>query len=128
MGLEQGIAQLSGRLGVSPEEVVDMHSRLSGRDVSLDAPVGHDESARLIDFQSEADPVRLEDVLGSREEVQNLVAKIEELRPTLNEREIYLLDSRLLADEPLTLQEIGDKYGTTREGRAPDGSALDWEN
>jgi RNA polymerase sigma-32 factor len=115
MGLEQGIAQLSGRLGVSPEEVEEMHSRMSGRDVSLDTPVGEDESARLIDFQSEADPLKLDEALGTREEVQNLVERIEKLRPSLNERELYLLDARLLADDPVTLQEIGDKYGTTRE-------------
>lgn len=115
MGLEQGIAQLSGKLGVPAEEVAEMHSRLSGRDVSLDAPVNEDGSARMIDLQSEVDPTNLVDQLGTREEVSKLVEKLEQLRPQLNERELMLLDDRLLADEPLTLQEIGDKYGTTRE-------------
>jgi RNA polymerase sigma-32 factor len=115
MGLEQGIAQLSGKLGVAPEEIQDMHSRLSGRDVSLDQPVGEDGSTRMVDLQSEADPARLEESLGDREEIKMLLEKIDELRPSLNERELFLLESRLLADEPLTLQEIGDKYGTTRE-------------
>ncbi|MBX3022575.1 MAG: RNA polymerase factor sigma-32 [Bdellovibrionales bacterium] len=115
MGLEQGIAQLSGKLGVPEEEVQAMHARLSGRDVSLDAPVSEDGSTRLVDLQSEADPSALDDELGAREEINLLRAKIEELRPSLNEREQYLLDARLLADEPMTLQEIGDKYGTTRE-------------
>lgn len=115
MGLDQGIAQLSGRLGVPEEDIQDMHARLSGRDVSLDQPVSEDGSARLLDLQSEADPSQLEEVLGNREEIGLLNEKIAELRPTLNERELYLLDARLLADEPLTLQEIGDKYGTTRE-------------
>lgn len=114
-GLEHGLAQISGRLGIPEEEVQEMHARLSGRDVSLDAPVNEDGSTRLIDLQSEADPSRLDDNLGSREEIQKLVSTIEELRPTLNEREQFLLDERLLADEPMTLQEIGDKYGTTRE-------------
>ena len=41
--------------------------------------------------------------------------KIDELRPTLNEREKILLEERILNDEPLTLQEIGEKYGITRE-------------
>jgi RNA polymerase sigma-32 factor len=115
MGLEHGIAQLSGRLGVSEQEVQEMHSRLSGRDVSLDAPVGEEGSSRLLDLQSEADPVRLDDLLGNLEQVQMLNEKIEELKPTLSEKEIYLLEERLLSDEPLTLQDIGDKYGTTRE-------------
>lgn len=115
MGVEQGIAQLSGKLGVSADEVHEMHSRLSGRDVSLDAPIGADGSSRLLDLQSEPDSFNLVDELGTRQEVHKLVERLEELRPQLNERELFLLNERLLADDPLTLQEIGDKYGTTRE-------------
>ena len=115
MGVDLGLAQLSGKLGVSEEEAHEMHARLSGRDVSLDAPVNEDGSARLLDLQSEADPHILDEELGHREELAHLHEAIEKLRPTLNEREIFLLDARVLADEPLTLQEIGDKYGTTRE-------------
>jgi RNA polymerase sigma-32 factor len=114
MGIE-GIHQLSGKLGVSEEEITDMQSRLSGRDVSLDAPVGEDGNARLIDLQSEADPSAMDDNYGRKEELAILSEKIEALRPTLNEKEKFLLDARVLSDEPMTLQEIGDKYGTTRE-------------
>jgi RNA polymerase sigma-32 factor len=115
LGLEQGIAQISGRLGVPQEEVQEMHKRLSGRDISLDVPINEEGSTRLLDLQSEADPHSVDDELGKREEIGLLHEKIEQLRPTLSEREKFLLDARLLADEPLTLQEIGDKYGTTRE-------------
>jgi RNA polymerase sigma-32 factor len=115
MGVEHGLAQLSGKLGVSNEEAHEMHSRLSGRDVSLDAPIGEDGNTRLLDLQHEPDPHAVDEELGQREEIHHLVEKIDELRPSLNERELFLLDARLLADEPLTLQEIGDKYGTTRE-------------
>ena len=114
-GLEHGIKLLSGKLGVSTEEITTMHQRLSGRDVSLDAPVNEEGSARLLDLQSEVDPHGVEDELGLREELAQLHEKLEELRPSLNERELYLLDQRILAEEPLTLQEIGTKYGTTRE-------------
>jgi len=115
MGLEQGIAQLSGRLGVSEAEVQDMQQRLSSRDVSLDQPLSEDGPARLIDLQSEVDPSSVDDTLGLQEQLHQLTSKIDEIRPTLNEREQYLLDARLLSDEPLTLQEIGEKYGITRE-------------
>ena len=40
---------------------------------------------------------------------------LEKIRPSLSEKEIYLLEKRLLSEEPLTLQEIGDHYGVTRE-------------
>jgi RNA polymerase sigma-32 factor len=115
LGLEHGIAQISGKLGVAAEDVQEMHSRLSGRDISLDAPINDEGSARLVDLQSEADPHRVDEDLAQREQIRRLQDKLEELRPSLNEREQFLLDARLLADEPLTLQEIGDKYGTTRE-------------
>ena len=115
LGPEQGIAQLSGKLGVSAEEVQEMQARLSGRDVSLDAPINSEGSTRLLDLQSEPDPHNLDEELSQREELHHLIEKIEALKPTLNEREKFLLEARLLADEPLTLQEIGEKYGTTRE-------------
>lgn len=116
MGLQQGIAQISGKLGIPEDEVQEMHARLSGRDLSLDAPVGDgDGNATLMDFQSEADPSRIDEELGKREEVNQLLGGIEKLRPSLSEKELFLLEARLLADEPMTLQEIGDKYGTTRE-------------
>ena len=115
MGLEQGFAQISGKLGIPKEEVADMHARLTGRDLSLDAPVSEDGTSRRIDMQGEVDPTDLVEDLGRREQLHTLMDKIETLRPSLNEREIFLLDARLLSDEPMTLQEIGDKYGTTRE-------------
>lgn len=114
-GLQAGIAQLSGRLGVSPEEVSEMHSRLTGRDVSLDAPVGEDGSSSLLDYQSEVGHERPDDDLSRREELALLSEKIDQLKPSLSEKELFLLNARLLSDEPMTLQEIGDKYGTTRE-------------
>lgn len=113
-GLDRGIAQISGRLGIPEEDVLEMHSRLSGRDVSLDAPVG-DGGARLMDFQNETDPGNLVEEIGTREQVEQLMEGIDKIRAELSEKEKFLLESRLLADEPLTLQEIGDKYGTTRE-------------
>lgn len=115
LGHEQGVAQLSGKLGVSTDEIEQMQSRLSGRDVSLDAPVHQEGHTRLMDLQSEADPHHVDDELGQREELLQLQSKLDELRPSLSERELFLLDERLLSEEPLTLQEIGEKYGTTRE-------------
>lgn len=115
VGLELGFKQLSGQLGIPAADIAQMHQRLTGRDVSLDAPVSEDGSARMMDLQGEVDPHAIDEELGAREELAQLHEKIEELRPSLNDRELFLLDARVLADEPLTLQEIGDKFGTTRE-------------
>ncbi len=110
------VAQLSGRLGVSEEEIKDMQQRLKGRDISLDAPISEDGPARMIDLQSNGGSGQeLDERLGTQEELLRLNEKIEQIRPTLNDREKFLLETRLLSDEPLTLQEIGEKYGITRE-------------
>ncbi|MGE4130794.1 MAG: RNA polymerase sigma factor RpoD/SigA [Bdellovibrionales bacterium] len=113
MGVDKGIAQISGRLGIPEEDVHEMHARVTGRDLSLDAPVG--ENSSLMDFQTAEDPSNLVEAIGTKEELSQLMSGIDQLRPTLSEKETFLLEERLLADEPLTLQEIGDKYGTTRE-------------
>lgn len=76
VGLEQGLSQLSGRLGVPEEEVQEMHKRLSGRDISLDVPVNEEGSTRLVDLQSEPDPSSIDEELGAREQVKLLHEKI----------------------------------------------------
>lgn len=115
LGENPDYAQLGHRLGVSTEEVTNMAQRLSGRDVSLDRPLDGDSSARLSDMQKDENTVPLDEQLAREEQLSLLKTKLEELRPELNEREKILLEERLLADEPLTLQEIGEKYGITRE-------------
>lgn len=115
LGPDQAVAQLSGRLGIDPDEVESMQQRLSGRDVSLDKPIGENQDSTLLDLQTSDGDEAVDDRLGLLEELEHLRSHIENLRPRLSEREKVILDERLLADEPLTLQEIGEKYQITRE-------------
>lgn len=115
LGHNPDFALLSHKLGVSEEEVSNMAQRLTGRDVSLDRPVDEDSDTRLGDLQKDGEETALDDRLAQAEQLALLKEKIDDLRPQLNDREKILLEERLLADEPLTLQEIGEKYGITRE-------------
>ena len=92
-----------------------MQQRLDAGDVSLDVPVNDENgSASRMDFLPALGPGIEEDIAGS--EISQLVrASIEELMPTLSEKEIYILENRLLTDEPATLREIGERYNVTRE-------------
>ncbi|PWU14605.1 MAG: RNA polymerase subunit sigma [Bdellovibrio sp.] len=114
MGEEPTPALISQRMGIPEDEVKLMEQRLSSRDVSLDQPLDPDSPARLSDLHR-AEEVSLDERLAHNEEIAILKEKIEELRPELSSREKIILEERLLSDEPLTLQEIGDKYGITRE-------------
>lgn len=115
MGIEANTALISSRLGIPEDEVRDMAMRMSGRDVSLDRPLDDDSGVSLGDLQSNASDQTPDEILAKEEQLQILRKKIEELRPELSSRELIILEERILNDDPLTLQEIGEKYGITRE-------------
>lgn len=107
--------QLAETLGVPKDEIIEMQKRLSSRDISLDRPLDDETKSTLGDLQKAEVARPLDEELALREQLHLLKEKIETLRPTLSERELIILDERLLADDPLTLQEIGEKYQITRE-------------
>ena len=115
MGFSQDIKQLSGKLGIDQDEIEEMQKRLSGRDVSLDQPLGEDSTGRMIDLQQQTGSDNLDEQIGLAEELSILKEMISEIHDQLSEKEKIILENRLLADEPMTLQELGDKFGTTRE-------------
>ena len=114
MGQEATVKLLSSRLGVTEDEVTSMTQRLRGRDVSLQQTVDESGKTTLLDLEA-SDDEPVDDRMGREEMLALLQSGIEEIKDDLNERERELLEDRLLADEPLTLQEIGEKYGVTRE-------------
>jgi RNA polymerase sigma-32 factor len=115
LGESPDYKQLSEKLGIPEEEILEMRNRLSGRDISLDRPLDDDTKTTLGDLQTSRDELMLDEDLALREQLALLKEKIDEIRPDLSARELIILDERLLADEPLTLQEIGEKYQITRE-------------
>ncbi len=114
MGHATDIKMLSTKLGIPEEEVKIMAQRMSGRDISLDRPLDDESGSSLMDFQrGESHPP--DEEISKREEISLLTDTIKHLRPHLSDREKIILEERILADEPLTLQEIGEKHGITRE-------------
>ena len=106
---------LAQNLGVKEREVVEMEQRMAGRDLSVDAPIdAEDESATFLDFL--ADPTaNVEDAVSTSEYRGIIGRKLAAFARTLEGKEEVIFNQRLLAEEPLTLQEIGDRYGITRE-------------
>ncbi len=105
---------LSERLGVTEKEIVDMDQRLDGWDVSLDAPLTDDSDSEKIEFISYDSESAEEQV--SKKQMDNLIhGKIEIFRKLMTKRENEIFDLRIFSDSPATLQEIGDRYGISRE-------------
>ena len=91
-----------------------MEQRLGDWEASLDQAVGDDWKETRGDFM--ADETELLDKTMARSELQELFGQqLLTVRETLDEKELDILDKRLLAENPQTLQEIGGKYGITKE-------------
>jgi RNA polymerase sigma-32 factor len=105
---------LSERLGVSEREIIDMDQRLDGWDVSLDAPLKEDSDTERIEFLS-TNSESIEDQVSKKEIEFMLHNKIAEFRKKMTPRELEIFDLRIFSDNPVTLQEIGDRYGISRE-------------
>jgi RNA polymerase sigma-32 factor len=106
---------LARNLGVEENEITEVEQALAGPDISLDAPItGSDGELRYQDTL-ELMEQSVDERVAQGEFRKLLEEKFEELSRTLTERERLILQKRLIADEPQTLQQIADQYGVTRE-------------
>jgi RNA polymerase sigma-32 factor len=105
---------LAKRLGVTEQEVVDMNRRLGG-DVSLNSPVGEEGDSGEWQDWLVAESASQEARLAENEETDNRRKALGEALTVLNERERRIFEARRLADKPITLEELADEFGVSRE-------------
>jgi RNA polymerase sigma-32 factor len=113
-GFEVSPKLIAQRLEVKPDEVVEMEQRMSGRDVSVDTPVGGgDDDSSMLDFlPSEA---TTEDQVADAHYQKLVAEKMHEFGQTLTGKDRTIFEKRLLTENPETLQEIGERYNVSRE-------------
>ena len=105
---------IAKELKVSVKDVEDMEVRLNKGNLSIDANINDDGKATFSDIiPSKAR--NQEDIVLENERQSLLKDEIDEAMKHLNEREQFIVENRLMAEKPLTLQEIADKYGISRE-------------
>jgi len=114
MGFDPTTEALSESLGVSESEITEMDQRLSKNDMSLNTPLGDDSDTTKMDFLPSLGP-GVEETIANDQIVDILLSNIKTIRPTLNEKELAILDDRLLSEDPITLREIGERFSVTRE-------------
>ncbi|HMJ53751.1 MAG TPA: RNA polymerase factor sigma-32 [Polyangiaceae bacterium] len=116
MGIEPSAAEIARRLGVEEQEVTDMDRRLSSGEMSLDAPVGDTEGRPVSRLEMMPTSMAGPDTAVADGEIQQMVkAKLADFRTTLKGKDVQIFDDRLVAEDPLTLQELGDRFGISRE-------------
>ena len=108
------IKHIADKLNVSEKEVVSMNERLAG-DSSLNAPVKSDEgTSQWQDWLVDETPDQ-ETMLGNSEEYKERMGLLNDAMEVLNEREKKIFKARRLREKPLTLEQLAQKFGVSRE-------------
>ncbi|HEY1086620.1 MAG TPA: RNA polymerase factor sigma-32 [Archangium sp.] len=116
-GIEVTPKLLAERLNVTEQDVVEMDQRLGNDEMSLDAPVGgsDDDKTTRGDRFLPSGQQGADEALGNSELKELFRTKLAKFSEGLNEKDRYIFEKRLTADEPMTLQDIGAHYGVSRE-------------
>jgi RNA polymerase sigma-32 factor len=107
-------AKLADQLGVTETEVTEMNRRLSGGDASLNAPLRSESESEWQDWLAD-DTADQETRLAEREEMGDRHELLVNAMKDLTDRERDIIEARRLRDEPVTLEELSQKYGVSRE-------------
>ncbi|MGD0529956.1 MAG: RNA polymerase factor sigma-32 [Polyangiaceae bacterium] len=118
LGIDPTNEEVAKALNVPENEVADMDVRLQASEKSLDAPVGDSEGRSIAKVDMMPSTADGPETTMADSELQGLLKeKLAEFRKTLvdKDKDLAIFDERLVADEPLTLQELGDRFGISRE-------------
>src|SRR5208283_842835 len=103
---------LADNLDASTEQIEDMERRLYHGDVSLEAPQ-HEDGVPLVDTIGSGEDI--EETLIEKDTTEMLRKRLWDFKKRLTEKECFIFDNRIMAEDPLTLREIGERFNTSRE-------------
>ncbi len=105
---------LAQRMGVKESEVREMQERMAHSEVSLNQPMREDEAVELLDVIPDTSDTPEE--AAAHDEWRTFAReKIDQFASTLKDKELEIFQSRLLSEDPPTLQEVGARFGISRE-------------
>ena len=108
------IETIAKRLGVTKQDVIDMNRWLSG-DASLNAPIREDgDSGEWQDWLVD-EGASQETTLAARDEFDYRRKALASALSVLNDRERRIFEARRLAEDPITLKELAEEFGVSRE-------------
>jgi RNA polymerase sigma-32 factor len=115
---------VAANLGVAEEDITEMEQRMSSRDLSLDVTFDENNELTYLDLLQQ-DGINQEELIAQREERKIQEQRVRNAMKHLSEKEVYVVKNRVMAGEPLTLQEIGNHLKLSKERvRQIEGQAL----
>ncbi len=114
LGFYPGPARLAEALDTDEEKVVEMEQRLGDWEPSLDQPAGEDWRETRGDMMSNTGELA-DSRLADAQLQQLFMNKLLDFRETIDDKELEILEQRILSEDPVTLLSIGKKYGVTKE-------------
>jgi RNA polymerase sigma-32 factor len=110
----ESVAEIARELGVREAEVVEMNRRLTSGDQSLNAMVGGDSDQAWQDFlvDERLDP---ETLIANADEFEKRRKLVRDALKLLPARERRIVEQRKMRDEPLTLEQLAQELGVSRE-------------
>ena len=110
----ENVTEIATRLNVSETEVINMNRRMAAPDNSLNAPLRADSEGEWQDWLVDTSESQ-ETQLAESEELEKRRGLLHGALETLNERERHILVERRLSEDPLTLEQLSQQFGISRE-------------
>jgi RNA polymerase sigma-32 factor len=107
------VNSIATKLGVPEQDVIEMNRRLGG-DASLNAPLREEGEGEWQDWLVD-ESANAEHVLAEHEENTNRLGALRQALGVLNERERRIFEARRLSEEPVTLEQLSEEFGVSRE-------------
>jgi RNA polymerase sigma-32 factor len=111
----ENVKQIAHDLAVTEDEVIDMNRRLAGADASLNATVGSEEGGSQWQDWLEDEDSNQAEAYAEKNELDTRRELLTQAMSVLNERERDILVQRRLSETPVTLEDLSESYGVSRE-------------
>ena len=111
---DEQVNEISKRLDVDSQEVINMNRRLMGQEKSLNDPIKFGEADEWQDWLVD-ESLDQELVISQKQEYDDKKELLESAMKILNEREKEIIEARRLKENPITLEELSKKFKISRE-------------
>jgi RNA polymerase sigma-32 factor len=114
-GKEALAKDIAEKLGVTEQAVVEMRARMGGREVHLETTLAVDSGGLHQRIDGASGPQQPDQLVEDHQVRSAVARKVEQIVATLDERERTIFNERLIAEKPTTLNQLGARFGVSRE-------------